>query len=118
MKEKNSHLRLSDGLFASSQAEEMRRMSETTRTTGRSKAKAQILSTEQLQFKERTKLFFENPENVIILLTSVHSKVQDGLINYNPGDLLNWAQQELGYTALDHTASKDGFVLLIYKRQN
>ena len=62
MKEKNSHLRLSDGLFASSQAEEMRRMSETTRTTGRSKAKAQILSTEQLQFKERTKLFFENPD--------------------------------------------------------
>ena len=62
MKEKNSHLRLSDGLFASSQAEEMRRMSETSRTTGRSKAKAQILSTEQLKFKERTKLFFENPD--------------------------------------------------------
>ena len=62
MKEKNSHLRLSDGLFASSQAEEMRRMSETSRTTGRSKAKAQILSTEQVQFKERTKLFFENPD--------------------------------------------------------
>ena len=62
MKEKNSHLRLSDGLFASSQAEEMRRMSETSRTTGRSKAKAQVLSTEQLKFKERTKLFFENPD--------------------------------------------------------
>ena len=57
-------------------------------------------------------------KGIIILLTSTHSKVQDGLINYNPGDLLNWAQQELGYTALDHTASKDGFVLLIYKRQN
>ena len=62
MKEQNSHLRLSDGLFASSQAEEMRRMSETNITTGRSKAKAQILSTEQLKFKERTKLFFENPD--------------------------------------------------------
>jgi len=62
MKEQNSHLRLSDGLFASSQAEEMRRMAETSRTTGRSKAKAQILSTEQLKFKERTKLFFENPD--------------------------------------------------------
>ena len=62
MKEKNSHLRLSDGLFASSQAEEMRRMASTSKTTGRSKAKAQILSTEQLKFKERTKLFFENPD--------------------------------------------------------
>ena len=62
MKEKNSHLRLSDGLFASSQAEEMRRMAETSKITGRSKAKAQVLSTEQLKFKERTKLFFENPD--------------------------------------------------------
>lgn len=62
MKEKNSHLRLSDGLFASSQAEEMRRMAETSKTNARSKAKAQILSTEQLKFKERTKLFFENPD--------------------------------------------------------
>tara|TARA_R100001463_G_scaffold23474_1_gene56285 strand:- start:91 stop:2373 length:2283 start_codon:yes stop_codon:yes gene_type:complete len=62
MKEKNSHLKLSDGLFASSQAEEMRRMAATGKTTAKSKAKAQILSTEQLKFKERTKLFFENPD--------------------------------------------------------
>ena len=56
-------------------------------------------------------------KGIIILLTSTHSKVQDGLINYNPGDLLNWAQQTFGYSAIDHTVSNDGFILLIYKTQ-
>tara|TARA_R100001594_G_scaffold126137_1_gene163261 strand:- start:62 stop:2284 length:2223 start_codon:yes stop_codon:yes gene_type:complete len=62
VKSQNDHLRLNNGLFASSQIEEMRRLESTSKTNARSKAKAQILSTEQLKFKERTKLFFDNPD--------------------------------------------------------
>ena len=39
----------------------------------------------------------------------------DGLINRNPGDILNWAQNEFGNVALDHSFSKDLFILVIYK---
>jgi len=62
VKAKNSHLKLSDGLFASSQALEMQRLVGTSTTNARSKAKVQQLSTDQLKFKERTTLFFDNPD--------------------------------------------------------
>jgi SAM-dependent methyltransferase len=60
-------------------------------------------------------MYHHAKKGVVVLLTSTHSKVQDGLINYNPGDLLNWSQQTFGYSAIDHTVSNDGFILLIYK---
>ena len=41
--------------------------------------------------------------------------VDDGLINWNPGEVLNWAQKEFGLVALDHTFSNDIFTLIIYK---
>ena len=62
VKAKNSHLKLSDGLFASSQALEMQRLVSTGATNARSKAKVQQLSADQLKFKERTTLFFDNPD--------------------------------------------------------
>lgn len=41
--------------------------------------------------------------------------VDDGLTNWNPGEVLNWAQKEFGLAALDHTFSNDIFTLIIYK---
>ena len=41
--------------------------------------------------------------------------VDDGLTNWNPGEVLNWAQKEFGLVALDHTFSNDIFTLIIYK---
>jgi len=55
----------------------------------------------------------------IILLSSdggdLLDGVDDGLINWNPGEVLNWAQKEFGLVALDHTFSNDIFTLIIYK---
>jgi len=51
----------------------------------------------------------------IILLASDQSDIEDGLINYNPGDVFNWAQKEFGMAAIDHSFSKDLFTLIIYK---
>jgi len=51
----------------------------------------------------------------VILLASDGSDAQDGLINWNAGDIFNWAQKEFGVAALDHTFSNDIFTLIIYK---
>ena len=65
-------------------------------------------------FADNTEAFFgvfkrtSNPEGN--LLTN-----DDGLINRNAGDILNWAQKEFGNVALDHSFSKDLFILVIYK---
>jgi len=54
-------------------------------------------------------------KGVVILLTSSINDIDDGLINRNPGDILNWAQTEFGNVALDHSFSNDVFILVIYK---
>lgn len=55
-------------------------------------------------------------KGVVAIFASDQSKAKDdGLINRNAGDLLNWAQKEFGTVALDHTVSNDVFVLIIYK---
>jgi len=41
--------------------------------------------------------------------------LQDGLIDHNPGEMLNWAQKEFSNVALDHSLSDDVFCLIIYK---
>ena len=51
----------------------------------------------------------------IILLASDQSDIEDGLTNYNAGDVFNWAQKEFGMAAIDHSFSKDLFTLIIYK---
>jgi len=54
-------------------------------------------------------------KGVILMLSSNLSELQDGLINHNPGDILNWAQKEFNNVALDHSLSQDVFCLIIYK---
>jgi SAM-dependent methyltransferase len=51
----------------------------------------------------------------VILLASNASGTDDGLINWDAGELVNWAQKEFGNVALDHTFSNDLFTLIIYK---
>ena len=41
--------------------------------------------------------------------------IDDGLINRNAGDILNWATKEFGSVALDHSFSNGLFILVIYK---
>jgi len=54
-------------------------------------------------------------KGAVILLTSSVTDIDDGLINYDPGLIFNWAQKEFGNVALDHTFSNDIFILVIYK---
>jgi len=51
----------------------------------------------------------------IILLASDQAGIDDGLVNWNAGDVFNWAQKEFGSAALDHSFSKDLFTIIIYK---
>jgi len=51
----------------------------------------------------------------VVLLASDQTGVEDGLVNWNAGEVLNWAQKEFGIVALDHTFSNDIFTLIIYK---
>jgi hypothetical protein len=52
---------------------------------------------------------------VVVLLTSDISGKDDGLINHNPGEFINWAQKEFSNVALDHSSGDDAFCLIIYK---
>jgi len=52
-------------------------------------------------------------KGVIALLTT--GDANDGLIDHDPGKILNWAQKEFGNVILDHSVSKDGFCLIINK---
>jgi SAM-dependent methyltransferase len=54
-------------------------------------------------------------DGIVILLASDISSVEDGLINYDPGSILNWAQKEFKNVAIDHSFSNDVFALIIYK---
>ena len=59
------------------------------------------------------KMYLHAEKGVIALLTSGDNN--DGLINHDPGKVLNWAQKEFGNVIVDHSVSKDGFCLIIYK---
>ena len=52
---------------------------------------------------------------VILLLASDHLQTDDGLINWNAGEVLNWAQKEFGNVAIDHSFSDEIFTVIIYK---
>ena len=51
----------------------------------------------------------------VLLLASDQATSDDGLINWNAGELFNWVQTEFGNVALDHSFSRDIFTLIIYK---
>jgi SAM-dependent methyltransferase len=72
---------------------------------------------ENLQYMQDTLKSMMNHCNKgsIIMLSSDSSGVDDGLINWNAGDILNWAQKEFGNAAVDHSFSNDLFTLIIYK---
>ena len=55
-------------------------------------------------------------QGVVVLLTSMHAGIDDELINWNPGDLLNWAMEEFEGASIDHSLSKETFSLIIYKQ--
>ena len=55
-------------------------------------------------------------KGIAILLASENVNHDDGLINWNAGDLLNWSIKKYGNVALDHSMSNDIFVLVIYKK--
>ena len=72
--------------------------------------------TEYMQSTIETMYHHAN-NGIIAIFASDQSKTkEDGLINRNAGEVLNWAQTKFGTVALDHTISSDVFVLIIYKK--
>ena len=55
-------------------------------------------------------------KGAVILLASDTTTEDDGLINWNAGEVFNWAQKEFGSVALDHSFADDIFTLIIYKQ--
>ena len=55
-------------------------------------------------------------KGVIIMLATGTST--DGLINYEPAPLLDWAIKKYGIVTLDHSIGEDLFTLIIYKNEN
>ena len=62
-----------------------------------------------------TKMMQHCTKGSIILLSSDLTDADDGLINFNPGDLLNWAQKEFKSVAVDHSFATGVFAIVIYK---
>ena len=60
-------------------------------------------------------MFQHCKKGIILLLASTFTETDDGLVNHNPGELFNWAQEEFGNVAIDHSVGKDVFSLIIYK---
>lgn len=67
-------------------------------------------------FKASIKAMYEcATSGVAVMLASDLPGIEDGLINWNPGDVLNWAQKEFDGVAIDHSYSTEMFTLIIYK---
>lgn len=75
------------------------------------------LTQDDTQYKHATieQMYKHANKGVIVMLASDIISKDDGLLATNPGDLLNWAQQNFGNVALDHTFSDELFALIIYK---
>ena len=77
---------------------------------------ADTVTTDEEYTKNTIKAMYNHStKGVVLLLASSLIDVEDGLINHNPGSLFNWAQQEFGNVALDHSVGDDVFCLIIYK---
>ena len=77
---------------------------------------ADIKTNDDEYLKNTIRIMYKHAnKGVALLLTSDILNVEDGLINRNPGDILNWATKEFGSVALDHSFSDELFTLVIYK---
>ena len=74
-------------------------------------------SKNDLEYLQETIKVMVDRANVgaVISLTSDVTNIQDGLINWNPGNIFNWSVQEFKTVALDHTFSEQVFILIIFK---
>ena len=77
---------------------------------------ADTVTTDEDYTKNTIKAMYDySNKGVVLLLASSLIDIEDGLINHNPGSIFNWAQQEFGNVALDHSVGDDVFCLIIYK---
>jgi len=77
---------------------------------------ADIKTTDDEYLKNTIQIMHDHAnKGVVALLTSNISDVDDGLINRDPGAILNWAQKTFGNVAIDHSFSNGLFILIIYK---
>jgi len=77
---------------------------------------ADIKTSDEDHLKNTIRIMMEHAnKGIITLLTSNMLGEDDGLINHDPGLILNWAQKEFGNVALDHSFSNGVFILVIYK---
>jgi SAM-dependent methyltransferase len=77
---------------------------------------ADTITTDEEYTKNTIKAMYNHStKGVVLLLASSLIDIEDGLINHNPGSIFNWAQQEFGNVALDHSVGDDVFCLIIYK---
>ena len=75
------------------------------------------ITIKDLDYTKRTinTMYAHCTRGVVVALASKYTSIEDDLINYNPGDILNWAKEEFGNVAIDHSMGDDVFVLIIYK---
>jgi hypothetical protein len=76
---------------------------------------AMLVSNWEYFTKTVTCMYEHANTGVIIMLASDIPKIEDGLVNWNPGDVLNWCQGTFGTVAIDHSYSNEMFTLIIYK---
>jgi len=77
---------------------------------------ADTTRTDEIYLKDTiVKMMQHCKKGSIIILSSDILETDDGLINFNPGDMLNWAQKEFNSVALDHSYADGVFTLVIYK---
>ncbi len=73
---------------------------------------------EQYLFETIETMINHANKGVLIQLNSdlfTNKEEEPGLLRYNPGVVLNWAQARFGNVALDHTGTNEMFYLIIYK---
>lgn len=75
------------------------------------------INTDDLAYTQKTisAMYKHCTRGVIVELASKYTSIEDELINYDPGQMLNWAKEEFGNVAVDHSMGDDVFVLIIYK---
>ena len=68
-----------------------------------------------LQFQKHLSSILVTNIGIVIVLTSDHYEHQDGIIRYNPGELLNKYQKKYNACLVDHSMGDSAFTLVIYK---
>lgn len=75
------------------------------------------LTMDDIEYTKKTlqQMYKHCNQGVVSLLASKYTSMEDSLINHDPGALLNWAKEEFGNVAIDHSIGDDVFILIIYK---